>query len=187
MKKVFLILLCLSFWGCSTPFVKMSGVSIGDTLYARSNLLVKGDIVYWHNMSVLKEVISVGTEIKVLNFSNTEIVFSIPGRDKKYRILVETGYYDKFFVKNKQDIGLDKISPSVMEEIKKRKVSKGMTKNEALISKGCPSFIDLGEKSLRHPLQDLMDSDTWYYNANARGLECLVKFENNHVSEITRY
>ncbi len=188
MKKLLFVLLCFSLCGCATSFVKMSGVSIGDTLYARSNLLVKGDTAYWHNMSALKEVIPAGTEIKILDFSRNEIIFTISGRGKKYRLVAETGYYDKFFVKNKQDVGLEKIAANVMEEIRKRKVSKGMTKNEVLISKGCPAYIDWGEKSLRHPLQDLMDSNTWYYNVDARERECLVKFdENNRVSEIIKY
>lgn len=188
MKRVLLILLSLSLCGCAMSYVKMRGVSAGDTLYARSNLTVRGDTIFWHNMSALKEIIPVGTEIKIVKFSESEITFTIPGDDKKYRLVAETGYYDKFFVKNKQDIGLDKISPAVMEEIKRSKISNGMTKSEVLIAKGCPAYIAWGEKSMRHSLEDVMDSNTWYYNLNVRARECLVRFDkNNRVSDIESY
>lgn len=187
MKRILFILACVCLCGCATPFAKMEGVSVGDTLYARSNLMVKGDTVFWHNMSGLKNMIPAGTEIKVLKFSGKAVIFSIPGKDKKYRLLAETEKYDKYFVKNKQDIGLEKISPDIMEKIKLKEISKGMTKNEVLISKGCPAYIDWREKSLRHSLEDIMKSDAWYYHINSRDHDCSVKFKDGVVDSIGKY
>lgn len=184
MKKLFIFLLCLSFCGCSAPFVKMKGVKINDNLYARSNLLVKGDTIYYHNMRILKKFIPVGTEIKVLNFSDHVLVFSETGTDKKYRLLAETGYYDKYFVKNKQDIGLDKMPSSVLENVMNMKVIKGMNKEEVLASYGCPAYIGWGDESLRHSLKELLASDTWYYNFNTRNEDCLVTFKNGVVETV---
>lgn len=187
MRKLLLVLMCLCFCGCSTPFVKMNDVGFNDTLYARSNLLVKGSTIYYHNMRVLKNVIPVGTEVKVLNFSNHVLVFSQVGTNKKYRLLAETGYYDKYFVKNKQDIGLDKMSSIVLENVKNMKVVKGMTKEEVLASYGCPAYIGWGDESLRHPLKSLLASDTWYYNVNTRDRDCLIGFKNGVVETIEQY
>lgn len=187
MKRILSILACVCICGCATPLKKMEGVSAGDILYARSNLMVKGDTIFWHNMSGFKNMIPAGTEIDVSNFSRKAIVFSIPGKNKKYRLLAETGNYDKYFVKNKQDIGLEKISSDIMEKIKLKEISKGMTKDEVYISKGCPAYIAWGKESLRNSLKDIMSSDTWYYHKNSRVHDCSVQFKDGIVDSIGKY
>ena len=187
MKKILGFLICLCLCGCATPFIKASDVKIGNTLFTRSNLLVKGDTIYYHNMRILKKVIPVGTEVKVLNFSNHVLVFSQVDTNKMYRLLAETGYYDKYFVKNKEDIGLDKMSPSVLEDVKNMKLEKGMTKEEVLASYGCPAYIGWGDESLRHSVTEVLNSNTWYYNVNSRKRDCLVRFKNGAVETIEQY
>lgn len=184
MKKILGCLICLCLCGCATPFIKANDVKIGNTLFTRSNLLVKGDTIYYHNMRILNKVLPVGTEIKVLNLSNHVLVFSEVGTNKKYRLLAETVYYDKYFLKNKEDIGLDKMSSSVLDDVKNMKVTQGMTKEEVLASYGCPAYIGWGDESLRHSLKELLTSDTWYYNVNSRNRDCLVRFKNRVVEII---
>ncbi len=187
MRAIALMLVCISLCGCATPLRKMEGVAAGDTLYTRSNLMAKGDTIFWHNMSGLKHMVPAGTEVKVLNFSKKAIVFSVPGGKEKYRLLTETGNYNKYLVKNRQEIGLEKIPGEVMKKIKNREIAKGMTKEEVYIAKGCPAYIGWGEESLVRSLEDIMDSNTWYYHINSRNHDCSVKFKDGVVNIIGMY
>ncbi len=187
MKRILFVLICICLCGCATPLKKMEGVSSGDTLYARSNLMVKGDTIFWHNMSGFKDMIPAGTEIKVSQFSGKAVIFSVPEKGKSYRLLAETGYYDKYFVKNKQNIGFDRISSDILGKIKNKEIAKGMTKEEVFIAKGCPAYIGWGEESMRRNLEDIMKSDTWYYMRDSRRHECSVKFKNGVVDSIGQF
>lgn len=186
-KTILFVLICIFMFGCATPFKKMDGAAVGDTLYARSNLMVNGDTIFWHNMSGFKGIIPAGTEINILHFSRKAIIFIVPGEEKKYRLLTETANYDKYFVKDKDAIGLEKLSSDVMKKIKGRMILEGMTKEEVFISRGCPAFIGWGEVSLRRTFESAMKSDTWYYYLNSRNLECLVKFKDGVVNDIVWY
>lgn len=187
MKKILFILACIFLCGCATPLNKMKGVTVGDLLYARSNLAVSGDTIFWHNMSGLKKIVPVGTEVKIINFSGKAIIFSIPGKEDKYRLLTDTVNYDKYFVKNRKDIGLERISSDTMKKINLRYISEGMTKEEVYIAKGCPAYIAWGEESLRHSMEDVMTSDAWYYHRDSRRHDCSVKFKNGVVYSIGQY
>lgn len=158
----------------------------GQTLCARSNLKAKGRTVYFHNMTKEKDVIPVGSEATIVSTGNRTIKFKVPGSDKTYRLTDQPAVYAKYFVKDKSELGLDKLSPQMKQTIDNMEVNEGMTKDEVLMSKGCPAYIGYGIKSWGHTLGELMASNTWYYNQDTKKRDMIVSFEDDKVTNIER-
>jgi hypothetical protein len=95
--------------------------------------------------------------------------------------------WDKYFVKDKTQIGLEDFSSNEKDKIINGEVVTGMTKKEAYASRGCPAYIAYGIKSNASTFGDIMQSDTWYYMKTSRAKDVLVKFENSVVSSIESY
>ena len=156
----------------------------GQELYARSNLKAKGSIVYFHNMSALKTTIPYGTAVAITGATKRRIRFYTIESGKKYTLLEDSALYGKYFVKKLNDIGIDGINAKTKEDIENMKAVPGMTKKEVFVSKGCPAYIAFGEKSSKKTFDQIMESDSWYYNTNSRGREVIVNFKDSRVSDI---
>ena len=153
-------------------------------LFTRTNLKVKGRVVFFHNMSELKKNIPFGTAVKIIGCGSKKIRFQVIESGKKYVVTDRPAVYSKYFVKNIQDIGMDGISAEAKANIENMIIVPGMTKKEVYTSKGCPAYIAHGEKSWGHTLDEIMARDTWYYNANTRRREMIVKFKDDKVSRM---
>lgn len=166
-------------------------ISKGMKFYTRINLKahLKNNntqtiIIYYHNMRSKKRLIPVGTAVEIKHVGKKYIRFKIIDSNKKYKLKALSAHFDKYFVKTKEELKLEDISKEVMQEIKNMNVKRGMTKNEVYISRGCPSYIAYGKKSWGRSLDQVMQSDTWYYNFNRRRIEMVVKFKDDIVVEI---
>ena len=196
MRKAIVLALCAVF---IMVFFPDSSLAInkkalrGQELFTRTNLKVKGNVVFFHNMSKLKKSIPLGTAVTIMGTGryyeggrdgSEKIKFKVIESGKKYVLTDLPTVYRKYFVKNLQDIGIDDVSPEVKRNIKNMSIAPGMTKKEVYISKGCPAYIAHGEKSWGYTLDEIMESDAWYYNKDSRAREMIVLFDNGIVTKI---
>ena len=189
MKKLSLVSLaivcCVSFIGSAyaTTFTK------GDVAYARSNLRAKLGTIYWHSMSSSPIVIPVGDEVRIggimTQYRSLEIV-TIKTKEH-YDVDCSSKLWDKYFVKDKKDIGLEGLSSDKKNQIENGMVVVGMTKAEVYASKGCPAYSAWGIKSINKSFPEIMQSDKWYYMRNQRGKDVMVTFQNGNVVKIGEF
>lgn len=187
MKKLAFVVLAVV---CFTSFigsVYAAALAKGDVVYVRSNLHVDGNKILWHNMRVYKEVIPVGTEAKIKNVSGSVVSFVKTGDSKTYYVYADSSKWNKFFVKDRKDIGLDGLSLDMKNKVENSEVVAGMTKEEVYASKGCPAYIAWGKTSERNTLDEIMQSDKWYYMTNSRGHDVMVTFANGVVVKTGGY
>lgn len=187
MKKAIIIMLCAAFiWAIlSEPLLAFDKKSLkGQEFYTRTNLKVKGGIVFFHNMSKLGKGIPYGTKVVIIGAGGRKIRFKILETGKKYVVTDEPQVYSKYFVKDLQDIGISNISQEVKSSIENMEITDGMTKDEVLVSKGCPAYLAYGEKTWGHSIGELMESDIWFYNADTRRREMVVQFKDGRVFQI---
>jgi len=157
----------------------------GEELFTRTNLKAQGCTVFFQNMSKSKGFIPVGTAVEITNVGKKYIKFKVLDTGKQYKLEALSDFYDRYFVKSINDIGLKNISDKTMQYVKDMQVEPGMTKEEVYISRGCPAFIAWGVKSWFATPNEIMSSNTWYYNAGTSKIEMLVIFENGVVEEIS--
>ena len=184
MKKLILILLgvvcCVSF--ISSAYA--AKLKRGDVVYARSNLRSKVDLISWHSMGSSPIVVPVGTEVSI-KARGHGIAFVVTDTNNWYSIDTETGTkWDKFFVKDKKEIGLESLPSDKRSQIENGIITVGMTKEEVYASRGCPAYIAWGKTTERSSFADIMQSDKWYYMKNQRGKDVMVVFNNGVVAKI---
>lgn len=159
----------------------------GEIVYTRSTLKADGNTIYWHNMTLDKVIIPIGTEVKIDKCVGNRMVFVTTDTNKTFRVVAMSKYWDKFFVKSKKDLGLDTLSADKKALIDKGEVTIGMTKNEVYMSRGCPAYIKWGVKSEKYPFSDVMLSDKWYYMRSTAGHEKMIAFKDGVVVTIGGY
>ena len=143
-------------------------------------------MIFFYNMSKVAGIIPAGTNAVITGSTAKIIKFKKEGDKKTYCITDCPAVYSKYFVSNKDEIGFETMSDKAKTAIKLMQVYEGMTKNEVFVSKGCPAYIAHGEKSWGKTLEQLMASNSWYYNADTRRREMIISFENGVVSTIAR-
>lgn len=182
MKRVLSIILAI-FIGM-TFFVASYAEVIkkNDILFARYGLRGEGSAIYFHNMNTMAVLIPLGTEIKVIGTRKEQIIVQRVDNGKKYHVYALSDFWDKFFVHNKNDIGMERVSKDKITLVENNQVIEGMTKEEVYLSKGCPAYIGYGVKSMAHSFEEVMKSDNWYYNVSSRKRDAVITFENGKVT-----
>jgi len=189
MKKASVLVLCMAFVMVASSLSLLTSnaeVFKGEELFTRSNLKAKGNTIFFHNMSKLKGFIPAGTAVEITKAGRNFVSFKVLENGKRYLIKEPSRYSAKFFVKSLKEIGLEKMSKETKENIGNMSAEKGMTKKEVFTAKGCPAYVAQGERSMRHSLDQIMDSDTWFYNLDSRGRESIVTFQNGVVISVQR-
>ena len=156
----------------------------GDVVYTRSNLHVDGSKIFWHNMCAYRELVPVGTEVKIKGVSGDVITFVPTNAKKTYYVYADSNKWDKFFVKDKKEIGLEKLSPDRKGQVENGEVVNGMTKEEVYASKGCPAYSAWGKKTASDTFNSIMQSNKWYYNKNTHRQDAMVTFANGVVVKV---
>jgi hypothetical protein len=185
MKKIILLALFTFTIFASNAYCAV--LQKGENVFTRSNLRAEKRILFWHNFASAPEVIPAGTEVKIVSCKGQGIVFTKGDGENKYKLVANAMQWDKYFVKDKNEIKLESFFSTKKDQISKSEIAVGMTKEEVYTAKGCPAYIAYGAKSYDRPLSDIMKSDTWYYMKDSRRHEKLVKFEKNVVASIGDY
>jgi len=187
MKKIILLVLCMAIVTVVSSFpLLMSNAEIfkGEALFTRSNLKTSGRVIFFHNMSSFKGFIPAGMAVTITAVGRNFIKFKVLESGKTYVIKEPSKYYAKYFAENLGEIGLERMNEETKKNIRNMSAEKGMTKEEVFTAKGCPAYIAYGEKSMHRSLDQIMNSDTWFYNVDSRARESIVTFENGVVSNV---
>jgi hypothetical protein len=179
-------LICALLFFSSVSFASEGSLVKGEQFFTRTNLKHEGKMIYFHNMSKEKDIIPVGTPVTIKSTSSKTIKFKMGDGEKIYRITDSPAVYSKYLVSNKDEIGLQNMNDKAKTDVKDMQIYEGMTKNEVFVSKGCPAYIGVGEKSWGKTLEQLMASNTWYYNMDTRRREMIISFQNDVVSSIVK-
>jgi len=178
MKKISLFLLVAFLVTEVFNAVYAEGLKKDDVLYARYGLRGEGNTIFYHNMSSCPIVIPLGTEVKVVGLNKDKITVQMVDDAKIYQILAFSNCWDKYFVRDKNEIGLESVSADKKISVKSSQVVEGMTKQEVYLSKGCPAYIGYAVKSYMHSFGEVMQSDVWYYNVNSRLKDAVITFKD---------
>ncbi|MBL7073047.1 MAG: hypothetical protein ISS33_04635 [Candidatus Omnitrophica bacterium] len=179
-------LVCALFFFSSVSFSAEDKPLKGEKFFTRTNLKNKGRLIFFYNMSKVAGIIPAGTAVEIRGSSAKIIKFKKEDSKKTYKITDRPTVYRKYFVSDKDEIGFGIMSDKAKAAIKLMQVYEGMTKNEVLVSKGCPAYIAVGVKSWGKTLEQIMASNSWYYNVDSRRREMIISFENGIVSTIAR-
>lgn len=171
------VVCCISFTGSAYAATLVKG----DVVYVRSNLHAEGSKILWHNMRSFRVLIPVGTEVRIKRSGGSLMTFVTTDANKTYYVYADSNQWDKFFVKDKKEIGLDRLSPNGKEQVEKGDVEVGMSKEEVYASKGCPAYSAWGMKTEGISFDSIMRSDKWYYMVSSRGHDVMVTFANGVV------
>ncbi|MBL7130931.1 MAG: hypothetical protein ISS45_05990 [Candidatus Omnitrophica bacterium] len=181
MKKIITLVACMAIVAIvsSLPLLTSNAeVFKGEELFARSNLKASGRVIFFHNMSRFKGLIPAGTAVTITAVGRNFVKFKVLESGKTYVIKEPSKYYAKYLVENRGEIGLEKMNEEAKRNIRNMSAEKGMTKEEVFTAKGCPAYIAYGKKSMHCSLDQIMNSDTWFYNVDSRARESIVTFEN---------
>lgn len=177
MKKS-VVAIAAFFLSCSMGSLVFAGnLKKDDTVYARYALRGKGREVFWHNMSGMQVLVPAGTELKVDAVSPDAMVLVKVDDKKKIKLQADSVQWKKYFVTNKGDLKVNEATD----------IKEGMAKEEIYAIWGCPSYTAYGVKSYLKSLDDILASDTWYYNVTTGAVGALVKFSNGRVSAVDNY
>lgn len=163
--------------------VYAAALARGDVVYARSNLRADGSKMFWHNMRSFWMSIPVGAEVRIERSDAGLMTFITTDTKKTFYLYADSGQWDKYFVKNKKEIGLERIAPGNKNFVAEGGVVMGMTKEEVYVSKGCPAYIAWGKKTEKNSLNEILKSDKWYYMDDKFCQDIMVTFVNGVVGD----
>ena len=187
--SLMLILGCVTF----KTALKESGLEIsqGQTVYNRVGFRTYGEnVIYYSNRYFGGTFIPAGSECIIQDVSKEAIKFTFNGEEYVLVDWIEDvstesvkTYFEKFFSKNKSEVGLDKVSPDFRELVQEGFVKEGMTKHEVLLSIGYPAYLGLKDPTYNHDRELILSHNDWYY-FKGRRTKILLRFKGEELHEI---
>ena len=193
-----LLFICVFFFsGCapfSTSLEKSPVFSFeGHRAYNRVSLRVwKGNEIWFTNLYHIGEFIPAGTECTINKITKGSVRFTAQG--KEYRIkewlindnsdIIDSSF-EKYFVKEKEQIGFDNVSQDFLDSIKRGLDQVGMTKEEVLMCLGYPSHLGLKDPTTQYTREYILKHDEWYYLKSRYGKVTLIFQEGKLVRIIS--
>ena len=191
-KLILFILLCVAVLGCET--IHESGIDTleGQTVFNRVGLRADGENKIYHANRFSGGIfIPAGTECTIKQITYNIIRFTANEDEyvlTEWRIsygpvYTRTSFY-KFFVEDKEAIGLDRINQDFRESIVSGIAEVGMTKHEVFLSLGYPAYVGNKEPTADKSRASIMSRDDWYYLKSKRE-KVLLRFEDHRLAQIT--
>ena len=182
-KKIILIAIFLSFMisGCVTSFkttLKQSGINklVGQTVYNRVNFRsIKKNKIRHTNLYHKGILIPAGSICIIQDISISSITFVLAGgksKDNVYELtdwLIDPNEVDirlsfyKFFVEDKDNVGLNKIRPEYYHGVVSGNEQIGMNKEEVLICLGYPAYIGRKKHANEYSRDFILEQNDWTY------------------------
>jgi hypothetical protein len=184
---MFLLVGCAPF----SPALKKSSLASfeGQRAYNRVALRVwEGNEIWFTNFYHIGEFIPVGTECTITKIAKGSIKFIALG--KKYKLkgwLVDNDVknielsFDKYFVKDRRQIGLENIDPDLLASIMRGVDKVGMTKEEVLMCVGYPSHLGIKDHTMQYTREYILEKDEWFYMQSRLGRVTLIFEEGKLV------
>ena len=203
-KKAFcrftlVVSLVLTLFGCAlfkTPFkdiVEQSGVHtfIGDTVYNRVAFRTwEGKGIRFTNLYLEGVFIPAGTECIIKDISKNTITFVANNEEYvlgRWLTIVSPESIklsvDKFFVEDKDRVGLDKISPDFGDSVMSGFAEVGMTKQEVLLSLGYPAYVGGRDPTNDDSREFILSQPEWNYFKADKNIKSLM-FKGNKLHSI---
>jgi len=185
------ILLSLALLGCEG--IKGSGVKEfeGQTVFNRVSFRADEENKI-KNANPFSGIILIppGTVCTIKSISPEEIKFIAAGESyvlTNWRIgyggvNTRASFY-KFFLENKEAVGLDKINPDFRESVLAGIAEVGMTKAEVLLSLGYPAYLGKENPTTDDSRAAILSSDNWYYLKSGKE-KVLLEFTAGVLAQI---
>lgn len=129
--------------------------------------------------------ISAGSKCTIKDITKKSIKFTVLGTEYELvNWLMKTSNlsskdvtlsFNKFFVKNKNEVGLDKINRDFLDNIISGIAEVGMNKKEILLSLGYPGYLGRKNPTIDDDRDFILLQDDWYY-LRGRWAKALLKF-----------
>ncbi len=182
-KNIYLItiLLCLMISGCVTSFksaLNQSGINNleGQTVYNRVSFRpIKGNKIWFTNLFHQGSLMPAGSRCIIKDISKNSITFIYDrskGENKTYKLtdwLISSNEEDiklsfhKFFVEDKNEVGLNKIRPEYYDAVISGIEEIGMNKEEILIGLGYPAYLGRKDPTNDDSRDFILEQNDWYY------------------------
>lgn len=165
-------------------------VMVGKDYFLRTPLYAaedKDNQIDWINYSDVSEKLKAGETVTIIEVKGHVIKFLLNKKVfsfafTKKGLVGTSGIYDKYFMTGDIKEEVAKYSEQIRNNIAIGRVELGMTKEQVLLSAGCPAIA--GElKTYNLSLDDIMQSDSWiYYRSRLKKL--FVKFADRKVTSV---
>jgi len=192
------ITVCLSLMlllGCVTfnQALKESRLEIsqGQTVFNRVSFRTyEANVIYYSNRYFGGTFIPAGSKCVIKDISRKAIIFTFNGEE--YVLAAWIGdvnaenvkiSFEKFFSKNKSEIGLDKVNPKFREYVQGGFVKESMTKQEILLSLGYPAYLGMKDPTYDDDREVILSHNDWYYFKGKRN-KVLLRFMGKNLHEI---
>lgn len=164
--------------------VGISSAKDKNIYYARCNLkVIKGSYITWVNWQAARTMVPVGTKFRV-SYAGTKATLEDVKTGKTYTLDLgaEGEVYLKKFV-TKKKISIKKFPENVQAWIRKGFAKIGMTKEQAYIAMGPPSWA--GGRTDTMTYEDIMAENLWVYKRKRFAKNIGVEF-NPATGRVTR-
>ena len=184
------ILLFSAVLGCQA--IKESGIDTykGEAVFNRVSFRTDEEKeIYNTNRFSGGIFVPAGTECIIKDISHHRISFIAKGDDYaliRWRIgygpvNTRASFY-KFFVEDKESVGLDKTNPNFHKSILSGRVEEGMTKHEVFLSLGYPAYLGKKDPTTDKSRASILSSDDWYYLKSGKE-RVLLRFKDRRLSQ----
>ena len=166
-------------------------VSEGQRVFNRVGFRTyRENVIYYTNRYVGGTLIPAGSECVIQDMSGDTIKFTFNG--EQYALVEWIGdvsaenvkpFFEKFFSKNRSEIGLDKVNPAFRELVQEGFVKEGMSKEEVLLSIGYPAYLGVKDPTYDDERKLILSQNDWYY-FKGRRTKILLRFKGDELYEI---
>jgi len=171
--------------------MKAVSPSIGKTAFNSVGLRpFKGNVISFTNYYQRGTFVPAGTECTIKDISKNAITFIANGREYKLaEWLIDTSdakiksSFNKFFAKNREEIGLNKINPTFYNGVISGFEAIGMTKEEILLCLGYPAYLGRKDPTNDDEREAILSLNEWYY-LKSRFRKILLIFREGKLYKI---
>jgi hypothetical protein len=188
---ILFILLSLALAGCES--IKGSGIKQyeGQIVFNRVSFRAHGkNQIKSANHFSNAVFIPPGTECtikaistKEIKFVTKEVEYILTGWRIGYGGVNTRASFYKFFARDKETVGLDRVNPDFHESVLSGIAETGMTKGEVLLSLGYPAYLGERDRTSDDSRAAIMADDNWYYLKSGKE-KVLLKFQAGVLTAI---
>ena len=189
---------------CQAPSLAVYSPGLTKPRFTRVNLRT-GDGIFLRSSNILTErdLVPAGSPVRISHngFTRDHVNFSI--HKVEYTMRPVSGTFDtseqgvedfleKYFVDTQQEIDLEKLgSPELVEDVRRGRVLRGMTKEQVYVAFGPPQWIDENNLATLQLQKDrIFQSDRWVYTeslmASFFARKSVYVFREGKLQEMSR-
>jgi hypothetical protein len=165
-------------------------VTSGKDYFLRTPLYAskdKDNQINWINYSDVAAKLRAGEKVTIIEIKGNVITLALGSKIFFFTFTQKdlagtSGIYDKYFTSSDISEKINSYNERVRNNITLGRVEPGMTKEQVLLSAGCPAVAGL-RKTYNLSLDDVLKTDSWIYY-RSRMNKWIVRFADGKVSSI---